>query len=65
VKCDPTALSIFGAGASRDPLYFNRATRGTNQRFLVPICGDQNQCFRCAVLLDTPTAHGRSFQAGR
>ena len=31
---------------------------GAHERFLVPIRGDQNQCFRCPVLLDAPASHG-------
>ena len=34
----------------------------THQRFMVPICRDQYQRFRRAVLLDAPTTHSRSFR---
>jgi hypothetical protein len=61
---DSTPLRIFRARPLGHSFHIARATRGTYQRFLVPICRDQNQRFRCSVLLDTPTSHGRPFQRG-
>jgi hypothetical protein len=60
----PAAGSIFGAGPFRGSFNRGGTTGGTNQRFLVPIRGDQNQCFRSPVLLDAPTTHGRPFRQG-
>jgi hypothetical protein len=58
VERDSATLSIFGAGTLRNPLDL-RTAGGADQRFLVAVCGDQNQRFGCPVFLDTPTSHGR------
>ena len=59
----PSTLSIFSAGALWNSIDFGTAG-GTDQRFLVAICRDQNQCFRSPVFLNAPTSHGRPFQRG-
>lgn len=64
MKGDAASLGVFGTGPFGNALYGGRTTRGTYQRFLLPICRDQNQCFRSSVLLNTPTSHGRPFQRG-
>ena len=64
MESDPATLGVFGTGPFGHSLDSYRATRRTDQRFLVPIRRDQNQCFRCSVLLNAPTSHGRPFQWG-
>src|SRR5215210_5391801 len=61
---DPATLSIIGAGPFRHPFDRQRPAGGTDQRFLVPICRDQNQRLGRAVLLDAPTSHSRPFWWG-
>ena len=61
---DSTALRIFRARPLGYSFDGNGATGGTNQRFLVPICRDQNQRLGRAVFLDAPTSHGRPFWQG-
>jgi hypothetical protein len=39
-----------------------RAAGGADEDFPVPISGDQNQGFGCAVFLDAPTSHGRPLR---
>jgi hypothetical protein len=48
----------------RYPFDGQRAARGTDQRFLVPIRRDQNQRFWRAVLLDAPTTHRSALLVG-
>jgi hypothetical protein len=50
-------------GALRDSFDVGGVAGGAHQRFLVPICGDQYERFRCAVFLDAPTSHGCTFPA--
>ncbi len=64
VESDSSTLGVFGTGAFRHSIDFPRATRGTDQWFLIPIRRDQNQRFRCPVFFNTPTSHGRPFQRG-
>lgn len=59
-----TALGILGAEPFGDAVDCNGTTRGTNQRFLVPIRRDQNQRFRRSKLFYTPTSHSRPFRRG-
>jgi hypothetical protein len=51
----PLGFSIDGGGAAG----------WANQRFLVTIRRDQNQCFRRPKLLDAPASHGQPFRQGR
>jgi hypothetical protein len=64
MKGNPASRGIVVAGPFGHAIHVKRATRGTNQRFLVPIRRDQNQRFWRAVLLDAPTSHSRPFRWG-
>jgi hypothetical protein len=61
---DSAALGVLTARSLGNPLDIGGTTGGTNQRFLVPIRRDQNQRLRRAVLLNSPTSHGRPFWWG-
>ena len=50
-------------GALGDSFDVGGVAGGAHQRFLVPICGDQYQRFRCTVFLDATTSHGCTFPA--
>lgn len=60
----PTTRSILGARSLRNTVHRYRTTGGTDQRFLVSVCRDQDQRLRRAVLLDAPTSHSRPFRWG-
>lgn len=63
VERDAAALEIVG-GTMGCALDLGGTARGTDQRFLVPIRSDQNQGFRCPVLLDAPASHETALLAG-
>lgn len=50
-------------GALGDSFDAGGVAGGAHQWFLVPICGDQYQRFRCTVFLDATTSHGCTFPA--
>jgi hypothetical protein len=52
---------VFGTGAFGESVYREGTTGGTNQRFLVPVCRDQDERLGRSVLLDAPTSHSRPF----
>ena len=64
MKRDPTPGRVVGRRALGVSLDCARIAGGANQRFLVPIRRDQNQCFRRTVLLDAPASHGSALPAG-
>jgi hypothetical protein len=61
---DSSAGSVFRARAFGRAVNREGATGGTNQRFLVPVCRDQDERLGRSELLDAPTSHSRPFQRG-
>src|SRR5918993_3674295 len=49
--------SRFVGASARRALDIGRPAGGTDEGFPVPISGDQDQGFGCAVFLDAPTSH--------
>jgi hypothetical protein len=62
MKSDPAAGGVVER-ALGDSFDVGGVAGGTHEWFLVPICGDQYQRFRCTIFLDTPTSHGCTFPA--
>jgi plastocyanin len=64
VEGDSPPGGVVGRRALGGSFHCARITRGAHQWSLVPIRGDQNQCFRRTVLLDAPASHGSALPAG-
>ena len=58
VEGDSARRSFLVAVPVRGPLDIGGATGRTHQELVLAIGRDQNQCFRCPILLDTPASHG-------
>ena len=64
MQSDPPPRCVVGRCSFGNSFDGGGVAGRANQWFLVPIRRDQNQRFRCAILLDAPASHGRPFRQG-